>query len=97
MIEHLRSALRQPGPRDLLLWQWPDAVGVHLKELGALSLDIEVTAWFQVADSEFPAIRQEMLIRFMEEVEGAGTALAFPTRTVHVVSRTPPEATASGA
>ena len=76
---------------------WPDTVGVHLKELGASSLDIEVSAWFQVPDSEFPAIRQEMLIRFMEEVEGAGTALAFPTRTVHVVSRTPPAATSSGA
>lgn len=72
---------------------WPDAVVVRFKELGASSLDIEVMAWFQTPEwSEFQLIRQEVLIRFMEVVEGAGTAFAFPTRTVHVVSDTPPQA-----
>lgn len=71
---------------------WPDAVVVRLKELGAYSLDIEVMAWFQTADwSEFQLIRQEVLLQFMDVVEGAGTAFAFPTRTVHLVSEAPVE------
>ncbi len=66
---------------------WPDAVVVRFKEFGASSLDIEVMAWFQTAIwSEFQLVRQEVLLRFMEVVEGAGTSFAFPTRTLHVVS-----------
>jgi MscS family membrane protein len=71
---------------------WPDAMVVRLKELGAYSLDIEVMAWFRTADwAEFQLIRQEVLLQFMEVVEGAGTAFAFPTRTVHLVSEAPVE------
>jgi MscS family membrane protein len=65
---------------------WPDAVTVRLKALAESALEIEVVAWFDVRTwGEFQQCRQEVLLRFMQVVEGAGTAFAFPTRTVHVV------------
>jgi MscS family membrane protein len=68
---------------------WPDAVVVRFGAFGASSLDIDVMAWFQTSDwGEFQLIRQEVLLQFMDVVEQAGTAFAFPTRTVHLV--TPP-------
>ena len=75
---------------------WPDAVVVRFKEFAASSLDIEIMAWFQTRDwSEFQAIRQEVLLQFMEVVEQAGTSFAFPTRTVHVVGDAAPPAAPS--
>jgi MscS family membrane protein len=69
---------------------WPDTVVVLLRGLGASSLDIEVTAWFQTEDfGEFQAIRQEVLLQFLRVVERAGTSLAFPTQTVHMVAPPP--------
>jgi MscS family membrane protein len=69
---------------------WPDAVVVKFSQFGSSSLDIEVMAWFQVPTwGEFQRCREEVLLGFMRVVEGAGTAFAFPTRTVHLVSRTP--------
>jgi MscS family membrane protein len=65
---------------------WPDAVVVRFKELAASSLDIEVMAWFLTRDyGEFQAIRQDILLSWLDVVERAGTSFAFPTRTVHVV------------
>ncbi|MBI4512253.1 MAG: mechanosensitive ion channel [Deltaproteobacteria bacterium] len=62
-------------------------VVVRFKELGESSLNIEVMAWFMTSDwSEFRRIRQEILLSFMNVVEEAGTQIAFPTRTVHLVS-----------
>jgi MscS family membrane protein len=64
---------------------------VHLRGLGASSLDIEVRAQFQTEDyPEFQAIRQEVLLQFLRVVEEAGTSVAFPTQTLHVVA--PPAA-----
>lgn len=66
---------------------WPDAVVVRFRELAASSLDIEIMAWFQTTDwGEFQAIRQEILLQFMEVVERAGSSLALPTRTVHIAN-----------
>jgi MscS family membrane protein len=46
--------------------------------------------WFQTADwGEFIQIRQELLLQLMEVVERAGTALAYPTQTLHVLPDTP--------
>jgi MscS family membrane protein len=65
---------------------WPEGVTVVLRGLGASSLDIEVAASFQTEDwSEFLAIRQEVLLRFLQVVERAGTSVAFPTQTLHMV------------
>lgn len=69
---------------------WPDAVVVRFKELGASSLDVEVMAWFQTSDwGEFQAIRQEVLIGFIEVVEQAGSSFAYPTQSVHLEPAAP--------
>jgi MscS family membrane protein len=70
---------------------FPEGVTVLLRGLGSSSLDIEVSAQFQTEDyAEFQVIRQEVLLQFLRVVEDAGTALAFPTQTLHVI---PPPAT----
>lgn len=75
---------------------WPDAVVVRFKQFGASSLDIEVMAWFQTSDwGEFQAIRQEVLLQFMDVVRDAGTSMAYPTRTVHL-ERSPQGSTPAG-
>jgi MscS family membrane protein len=67
---------------------WPDAVGVRFNDFKDSSLNVEVVAWFTTSDfAEFTAIRQELFLEFMAIVERAGTSLAFPTRTVHVVQQ----------
>jgi len=66
---------------------WPDTIVVRFAEFASSSLNIEVMAWFQTPDFiEFRGIREEILLRFMEVVEKAGTSFAFPTQTVHLVS-----------
>jgi MscS family membrane protein len=71
---------------------WPDAVSVCFKELSASALEVEVVAWFQTRDfGEFQAIRQDVLLEFMAAIERHGSAIAFPTRTVHLSTpATPP-------
>ena len=65
---------------------WPDTVLVRLTDFKDSALNVEVMAWFQTTDwNEFTAIRQALLLRFMEIVEQAGTSFPFPTRTVHLV------------
>ena len=79
VIEGLEKVLRE-HPKI-----WPDNVVVRFVELAPSSLRIDVMAWFQTTDwNEFQAIRQEVLLRFMEVVEGAGASFAFPTQTIHV-------------
>jgi MscS family membrane protein len=42
-------------------------------------------AWFTTSDwGEFQLIRQDILLRFMDVVESAGTSFAFPTQTLHI-------------
>lgn len=65
---------------------WPDGVSVRFTEFKESSLNVEVMAWLQTTDwNAFTRERQELFLRFMAIVEEAGTSLAFPTRTVHVV------------
>jgi MscS family membrane protein len=64
-----------------------DELIVKLRALGSSALEIEVMAWYDGTDyNQFRAWRQDMLLAFMEVVETAGTAFAFPTQTVHVES-----------
>jgi MscS family membrane protein len=66
---------------------WADGVTVRFVGLGESSLNIDVQAWFATTDwNEFQAIRQELLLRFLQVVEAAGSAFAFPTQTVHLRS-----------
>jgi MscS family membrane protein len=64
---------------------WPEDVLVRFAKIGGSSLDVDVMAWFQTSEwSEFVAIRQEVLLGFLEAVQRAGTSFAFPTQTVHL-------------
>jgi MscS family membrane protein len=66
---------------------WPDSIVVRFRALTDFALEIEVMAWFQTTDmADFQAIRQEVLLSFMEVVERSRTNFAFPTRTVHLVN-----------
>ena len=66
---------------------FPEGIGVRFSAFQESALNVEVMAYFQTLDwDEFSAIRTELFLRFMEIVERAGTSLAFPTRTVHLVS-----------
>jgi MscS family membrane protein len=67
---------------------WPDSVTVKFSTLGASSLDIDIMAWFQTSDwAEFQAIRQDVLLSFMEAIERRGTRIALPTQTVLLSGR----------
>lgn len=79
VLEGVEGALRA-HPR-----LWPGELRVRFVALGAYSLDVEVMAWFETADyQEFLAIRQGLLLRFLEVVEKAGTSFAYPTQTVEL-------------
>ena len=70
---------------------FPEGMAVTLRALGASAIDIEVACWFATENyGEFQVIRQEVLLQFLRVVEEAGTSLAFPTQTLHLV---PPETT----
>jgi len=66
---------------------WGDSMTVRFVGFGASSLDIQVMAWFDTSDwGQFQQIRQDVLLQFMDVVDGAGSSFAFPTTTVHVAS-----------
>lgn len=89
------------GAHPLLFRDTPPSV--RFNEFRESSLNVEVVAWFATADwAEFTRLRQELYLSFMELVERAGTALAFPTRTVQLVDAasrggTPARAAGEGA
>jgi MscS family membrane protein len=71
---------------------FPEGMSVRFTEVQESALNVEVSAWLATADwNEFTLLRQELLLRFLEVVEGAGTSLAFPTRTVHLVEERAPD------
>lgn len=79
VLEGVERALRE-HPKI-----WSDAVVVRFESFGESALNIQVMAWFTTSDfDEFQLIRQEVLLQFMDVVERAGTAFAFPTQTVHL-------------
>jgi MscS family membrane protein len=61
-------------------------VVVRLRALTSEALELEINSVFLTTDyNEFGRIRQDLLLTFMEIVEKAGSAFAFPTRTLHVI------------
>jgi MscS family membrane protein len=65
-----------------------DTVRVRFQRLGAFSLDIEVFAYFLARDwGQFLEIQQDLLLRIMETVGRSGTAIAFPSQTLHIADR----------
>jgi len=52
---------------------------VRFVGVGPYSLDVEVVAYINTADyDEFLALQQDLLLRMLQAVEKAGTALAVP-------------------
>jgi MscS family membrane protein len=69
---------------------WNDEITVRFLQFGQSSLDIEIMAWFKTTEMvQFRVMRQDVLLAFMEVVEKAGSAFAFPTRTVHMIDSKP--------
>jgi MscS family membrane protein len=63
----------------------PGSGTVRFVGLGESSLNVDVQAYFATTDwNEFQLLRQELLLGFLQVVEAAGSAFAFPTRTVHL-------------
>jgi MscS family membrane protein len=70
---------------------WQEQVIVRFAAFADSSLNIEVMAWFETSDwNEFREIREQVLFQFMEVVEQAGSAFAYPTRTVFLENRVAP-------
>jgi len=58
---------------------------VRFQRLGASSLDIEVVAYVLSTDGDrFLAIQQDLLLRIMDVIDAAGTAIAIPSQTLHI-------------
>jgi MscS family membrane protein len=70
---------------------WPEGVSLRLAELAESSLNVEVSAMFQTSDAdEFAILREKILMEFINAVNQAGSAFAFPTRTLHLPSKDVP-------
>jgi MscS family membrane protein len=62
-----------------------DPVRARFVGFGGSSLDVEVFAYVTTGDwGEFLGIREEILLRVMDIVEQAGTAIAFPSQTLYL-------------
>jgi MscS family membrane protein len=62
-----------------------ESARVRFLRLGESSLDVEVFAYVRAATPpEFLAVQEELLLKILEIVAGAGTAIAFPSRTVYI-------------
>jgi MscS family membrane protein len=84
--EQLRHVL--VGLRKLLLAHprvSPEPARVRFVGFGAYSLDLEVFAYVETADiNEFLAIREDLLLRFIDVVEASGSDFAFPSQTTYI-------------
>jgi MscS family membrane protein len=68
-----------------------DELIVKLVKLGDSAFELEVQAWFDSSDFDaFRDWRQDMLLGFVEDIERAGSKLAYPTRALQVESLPPP-------
>ncbi|HWB76096.1 MAG TPA: mechanosensitive ion channel family protein, partial [Nannocystaceae bacterium] len=69
---------------------WPDAMTVTLAGIADASLELEITAWFQVdAIEDFAQVKQDILFGILEAVEHAGCRLAVPARDIRVAPAEP--------
>ncbi|MBM2576376.1 mechanosensitive ion channel family protein [Jannaschia sp. Os4] len=66
----------------------PDPARVRLTALGAHSKDVELFAYVQAEDwNAYLAIQEELFLRIVDAVEGAGAEFAFPTQNLHLDGR----------
>ena len=62
-----------------------DGMSVRLKALAPGALDVAVTAYVGTrSNDEWLAVREDLLLRMLEIVEAAGTAIARPSQTVYL-------------
>jgi len=62
-----------------------DPIRVRFAGFGDFSLDVKVRVYIDTSSfSEFLAIKEDILLRFMTVVEQAGTGFAFPSRTLYL-------------
>lgn len=57
---------------------------VHLNNLGAYSIDIQVLYWYHPADWwQFNAYHQKLLLEILRRLGDAGIGIAFPSQTIY--------------
>ncbi|MGN6108737.1 MAG: mechanosensitive ion channel family protein, partial [Kofleriaceae bacterium] len=79
ILAGLEGGLRA-DPRTYL-----DELVVKLAKLGEHSFEIEIQSWYNGSEyARFREWRQDMLLRFVEVIEGAGSSIAYSTQTVHL-------------
>lgn len=87
-VEAIRKVLREDDriAQDFFL--------VNFTDFGPSSLDIFVYCFTTTTNwTEYLQVRQEVLLKFMTEVERLGLGFAFPTQTVHIEGLDKPGAT----
>ena len=66
----------------------PARSGSDSSASASFSLDIEIFAYVFAGDwGRFLEIQQELLLRVMETIDGAGTTIAFPSQTLHIAGQ----------
>ena len=86
VIEEMRAIMRRHSKVD------PDAARVHFVEFGESSLDIEIDCLLLTGSfGEFLALREELLLKIMDLLAGAGIQLATPARLLHITREQGPE------
>jgi len=64
-----------------------DSIRVRFLNFGSSSLDVEVFAYILAVDfPDFLAVQEELLLRFMDAIQAAGTRMALPSQTTYVAS-----------
>ena len=63
----------------------PDPARVRFTNLNEHSLDIDIFAYVNAADTDdFMEVQEDLLLRCMEIIDAAGTGFAFPSQTLYV-------------
>ncbi|MCL5776907.1 mechanosensitive ion channel family protein [Limibaculum sp. FT325] len=63
----------------------PETVTVHFAGYGSSSLDVSIRVYARTLDwNEFLAIKEEVLFRVKDVVEGSGTGFALPSQTLYL-------------
>lgn len=76
VLEHMREIL-SAHPKV-----WPEGAAVRLVEVTAMAQQIEIVAWIATTDfDEFKAIREALLLGFLQVIEKAGARLAIYPRS----------------
>jgi MscS family membrane protein len=79
LLTEMRTFLYQHPKVD------PNVARVRFVGFGESSLDVEIYCHVLTSDwNEFLALREEMLLRIMEQVADADATFAFPSRTLYM-------------